>query len=393
MKNNINDLLKAALTPMDVPGNKLNEQLLGQIKERKSMTGKKSYNRKRIPMAVLVAACVLILGSITAVAAYRYLNPAQVAAELKDESLEKAFQSEGALLVNETQESGGYRITLLGSVAGKNISEYLEQDGAGELKADRIYSVVAIEHVDGTPMPETSSEEYGKEAFYVSHYIQGLDPEKYSLMSMGGGYSEFVKDGVAYRVLEMDNIEMFADRRIYVGVSSGIFYDQNAYIYDESTGEICRNENYNGVNALFILPLDANKADPDAAAAYLENFENPQDEQEELLERTPEDVSADEFMEKLTSENLKEYARPIESTTQTCVPDKDGAFDYSYKVDGVEGEGTAWTDVLFPDGETGVCRIDGCDYCGNGLKGLYIHIFTLNEDGTVTYTVYSPIVE
>lgn len=393
MKNNINDLLKAALTPMDVPRNELNEQLLGQIKERKSMTGKNYYNKKRIPMAVLVAACVLILGSITVVAAYRYLNPAEVAAELKDESLEKAFQSEGALLVNETQESGGYRITLLGSVAGKNISEYLEQDGAGNLKADRIYTVVAIEHVDGTPMPETGSEEYGKEAFYVSHYIQGLDPDKYSLMSMGGGYSEFVKDGVAYRVLEMDNIEMFADRGIYVGVSSGIFHDSDAYIYDESTGEIRRNENYNGVNALFILPLDANKADPDAAAAYLEKLQNPQDEQEEPLERTPEDASVDEFMDKLTSENLKEYAQPIESTTQTCVPDKDGAFSYSYKVDGVEGEGTAWTKELFPDGITGVCRIGGYDYSEDGLKSLHIYIYTLNEDGTVTFTIYSPIVE
>lgn len=73
--------------------------------------------------------------------------------------------------------------------------------------------------------------------------------------------------------------------------------------------------------------------------------------------------------------------------------DKDGAFSYSYKVDGVEGEGTAWTKELFPDGITGVCRIGGYDYSEDGLKSLHIYIYTLNEDGTVTFTVYSPIVE
>lgn len=393
MKSNLNDLLKTALTPMDVPGNELNEQLLGQIKERKNMAKKNSYHKKRIPVAVLVAACVMVLGSITAVAAYRYLSPAGVAAELEDDSLEKAFQSEKAVLINETQESGGYRITLLGSVAGKNISKYLEQDGNGNLKADRIYTVVAIEHADGSPMPDTSSDEYGKESFYVSHYIHGLDPNQYSLMSMGGSYFEFVKDGVAYRVLEMDNIEMFADRGIYVGVSSGSFYDSNAYLYDESTGEIHRNESYKGVNALFVLPVDVSKANPDAASAYLEKLRNSWNEEEEPLEKTSEDILVDEFMEKLTSENLKEYAQPIESTTQTCVPDKDGAFSYSYKVDGVEGEGTAWTKELFPDGITGVCRIGGYDYSEDGLKSLHIYIYTLNEDGTVTFTIYMPIME
>ena len=46
------------------------------------------------------------------------------------------------------------------------------------------------------------------------------DPNKYSIMTMGGSYSEFVRGGIQYRILETDNIEMFADRGIYVGVTS-----------------------------------------------------------------------------------------------------------------------------------------------------------------------------
>ena len=93
-------------------------------------------------MAACVAACVVAMGSITAVAAYRYLSPKEVAAELEDKKLEQAFLSEDAVFVNETQESGGYRITLLGSVAGKNISDYLSKDESNKVNEDKIYTVV-----------------------------------------------------------------------------------------------------------------------------------------------------------------------------------------------------------------------------------------------------------
>ena len=102
-------------------------------------------------------------------------------------ALRKAFLSKDAILVNETQESGGYKVTLLGSVAGKSISNFMETNDYGEVLDNRIYTVVAIERADGTPMPDTSSDDYGKEEFYVSHYICGLDPNVYSLMCMGGG--------------------------------------------------------------------------------------------------------------------------------------------------------------------------------------------------------------
>ena len=71
--NSMDELLKSALTPTDMPHEKLNDQILWKVKEGESMS-----SRKRIPAAI-IATGVLLLSSVTAMAAYHYLSPAQVA--------------------------------------------------------------------------------------------------------------------------------------------------------------------------------------------------------------------------------------------------------------------------------------------------------------------------
>lgn len=393
MRNRMDELLRAALAPTEVPSDRLNDRILHKAKENRQMSEKRSY-RRSIPAAVIAAACILVLGSGTVLAAYHYLSPAEVAAEGEDSALEKAFLSDGAIYVNETQESGGYKVTLLGSVAGRNISDFIgEENGVPE--DDRMYTVVAIERADGSPMPETSSDAYGDMAFYASHYIRGLDPNRYSIMSMGGGYSDHVRDGILYRLLEMDNLEMFADRGIYVGVCTGTFYDAEAYHYAESTGEMSRNENYGGVNALFQLPVDKSKADPEAAAKYLEEFERMMDgsaESEEPIEKDATDLAVEDFMQLLTPENIDEYAEPIESTRQTCrIEDGMAVASYDLGDDGA-GEVFGWVETLFPDGEPGMSESFSYSYSvgGDGRVDLQIETYTLNEDGSVTFVLYRP---
>lgn len=394
MKNNIDELLKLSLAPSQTPDESLNRRVLYRIeaKERKMMNKKMS---KRKAYTAVAGLCTLLLASVTAYAAYKYLTPAEVADETGNTALANAFLGDDAVWVNETQTCGDYCITLLGSVAGRNISDYLSSEN-GSIKDDRIYTVVAIGHADGAPMTPTSSDDYGKEPFYVSHYIKGLDPRRYSVMSMGGGYTAFVKDGVEYRILEMDNLEIFADRGIYVGVSSGSFYDAGAYNYDESTGEITRNDSYNGVNALFTLPVDPAKADPAAAAAYLEQFEEKMNgsgsadvPDEENIPETYSD--ADAFMEKLTPENLDEYAAPAEYTRMVCTPNADGMITYGWRLENGAGSENqeARVDWLFPDDRTGNVLIGGWSHSGS-LDTLNIEVFTLNEDGTVTFVIYQP---
>lgn len=396
MKKRIDFLLEQALAPTELPKQELNDQILRRVKERQDMKKKQVRHMRRIPAAALITACILVLCSSTAFAVYKYLSPAEVATETNDKALQNAFLSEDAILVNETQESGGFKVTLLGSVAGKKISDFLAEDGAGQISDDRIYTVVAIERADGTPMPDTSTDEYGKEDFYVSHYIRGLDPGVYSVMSMGGGYTACVRNGVQYRILDMENIEMFADKGIYVGVNSGTFYDMGAFVYNAETGEMRRNENYAGVNALFQLPVDVNKADSAAAQAYLEAFEDAMNTPDEPIEKDETDLSVEAYMEKLTPENLDEYAVPIESTRQICqIGTIDGkkCVEYAYEIENGEkggGSGKIPIDWLFPDNRTGMSDSIGYSYSEDGLADLRIEVFILNEDGTVTFVVYQP---
>lgn len=384
MKDNMDKLLKISLTPMNAPSEQLNAQVLQRVKERKNM-----HYKKRISAAVLAAAATLLLGSVTVVAARRYLSPSEIAAETNDDTLKNAFMGEDAVLVNETQECGGYRVTLLGSVAGKRISDYLATDDTGAIEEDKIYTVVAIEHADGTPMVDTSSDEYGKEDFYASHYIRGLNPNQYSIMSMGGGYSAVVRDGIQYRIMEMDNIEMFADKDIYVGVSEGTFYDMDAYCYDENSGDISRNPNYDGLNALFTLPIDKNKGNPTAAEAYLEALHASWNTPSAPPEQDASDLAVEEFMKQLTSENLDEYASPIESTRKVYTPDNEGLVFYEYDLGEDGGSGSGFYEVT-SETPTEMYQINGYCYSQDGLQSLRINVFVLNEDGTVTYVLYQP---
>ena len=243
-------------------------------------------------------------------------------------------------------------------------------------------------------MPDTSSDAYGEEQFFVSPYVRGLDPVRYNAVTMGGGYSEFVQDGVMYRLVQTDNVEMFADRGIYIGVSSGTFYDVNAYRYDEDSGEMTRNDGYGGANALFVLPVDASKADPEAAAAsaarWEEELSGSGGEDEETVPEAP--TEAGVFMEKLTPENLDEYAAPVEYTRMVCTPDADGMISYGYRMESGAGSANqrARVDWIFPEDREGDVKIGAWSCSDDDLSTLVIEVFTLREDGSVEYVIYQP---
>ena len=108
-----------------------------------------TMNRKffRRP-AVLAAVIAVLIISVSAAAVL--LSPSQVAEEVNDPLLAEAFQSEGAVLLNESVESEGYRITLSGLVSGAGLSRWAE-----DAEEDRTYAVVSLAAVDGTPLRHT----------------------------------------------------------------------------------------------------------------------------------------------------------------------------------------------------------------------------------------------
>lgn len=197
-----------------------------------------------------------------------------------------------------------------------------------------------------------------------------------------------------YRMMEMDNIEIFADKGIYVGVSSGTFYDAQAYRFDEGSGEISPNTGYQGVNALFTLPVDKSKADSAAAEAYLKELRAEWDTPAQgsydfqMGKSNASDLAVEEFMSKLTAENLDEYAAPVESTRMVLTPDKEGMVTGSYELEnGAAGGSAFWVTSEIKAGEY---QIGGYSYSEKALADLVIDVYVLNEDGTVTYVVYRP---
>ena len=388
MKRDYDEVLKQALTPNVEPDFWLNQKILCQVREEKRVE-KKKY--KRIPAVVLTAALVLGVGSMTTVAAWKYLMPNEVAEKVRDEKLAEAFRSEDAVFVNETQSYGGYHVTFLGIVSGEALTEQIQVTN-GSLRADQSHIVVAIENADGTPMPDTSEDAFGELEFLVSPFIKGYNPVDYNAFFFGGGHTDIVEDGVLYRIMECDNVEIFADQGLYLGVIDNTFYQREAYLYDEVTGEITRNEAYDGLNALFQLPIDVAKADPVAAKVYMETLFDENEDDWSDVEKTTEELEVEEWIAKLTPENIEELAVLVEHTVQVLTVDENGMLNVApYEVEGRGGSGGCSISERWAFQDVGYGMTDQFGYSHSGtLDTLLVETFTKNEDGTYTFAVYIP---
>ncbi len=340
----LEELLKAALTLEMEPGEEVNRQILQSWKERNVMTKQK---RKSWKVAIAAAACVMLTG-VTVGAAVHYLNAVELAEEMGNDTITAAFRGENAMYFDEAKESGDYRVTLLGITTGDRLVESDLSEAAPELGST--YAALAIERIDGTPMPNTSDDAYGDLEFFISPLIQGLTPWHYNIAGgICGGYSDTVKNGVLYRIIECDDIMMFADRTLYLCVSDTTFYDTMAYNYDEASGVISPNESYEGMNLLFTLPIDPSRADPAAAAAYLSVMEdkwNPEDGDEADTEASgsePWEAEAQELCDQITEQieqGKKEEALAGASKMEEAqLTLKNGRYEYTYEESTEESDG------------------------------------------------------
>jgi hypothetical protein len=228
------------------------------------------FRIKRSVSAAAVVAVLLIFTTATAIAAWYFLNPSDVAENVGDHALSATFSGETAVNVNASVTSGDYIFTFLAIASGRDIADR-QYYSNGELKSDRTYAVLAIQKADGTPFDRQNA--YIDTSFFVSPLIKGTNPAMVNIASMDGGYADNVADGVLYRIIECDNVEMFADRGLYLAVcTGGLFYNGDAFILDERTGEITADPNFGGASAVFDLPLDPQLADPVEAERYLKNL-------------------------------------------------------------------------------------------------------------------------
>ncbi len=230
--------------------------LRGAVAERNSMNSKKLIT---VFVSVLLAV-VLLAGTVYA--AVRLLTPSQVAEGIGDPKLAAAFESDDAVIINETKQAGDYNVTLMGFVSGRNLS------GIDNIDTSYSYVCVAIERTDGTPLTIADGVD-----IFISPLVSGYQPWCVNLFSLSNGANGYVDNGVYYMLYTLETLEMFADREVALYVYSGrMAPGADIFSFNEESGAINYNPDYRGVRVKFDLPLDASEADPEAARQHLESF-------------------------------------------------------------------------------------------------------------------------
>lgn len=350
----MDELLKQNLLSDCGPDESLNASILEKAKETQTM----KHKTFRSGAAAAAAIAILAVGSVSAYAAYRYLTPSQVADEIMDGgALAKAFESKDAVLVNETQKTAGYDITLMGLVSGKDLMPVAPEDSLDGISKEKTYAVLAIAKEDGSPMPGMQDDDY--QIFCASALVKGKSFMDVNNGTLNAGAYAFEQDGVQYQILECDNLEIFANIGVYVGVVESFGQESHAFTMDKETGEYRVNESYDGMKALFTIPLDKSKADDAAAEKFFQEIEAE---------------DAQEFLKQHAEVYFRE-TYTLNENEGLCVQTNAGEAEYD-------------KDTL--PKEAGVETVSAFSSDGT-LAGTFGDSITKNEDGTYTYTVYRPI--
>lgn len=388
----IDALLKSCLHTEQKPDDALHQKVMQKWKEQSNMKKRKFYK------AAAAAAAILLASTLSVGAAVRFFTPKEAAEELGGTKIADLFESDEAVLINETQEGGQYAYTLLGLTEGKNLLQ-LDEDGS-YLEKDAFYAVVAVSHKDGSDLSLDEFQE-SENGHFISPLIQGLEPWMYNIASMNGGYSEMGKDGIVYRMINCDKIGYFADRQLYLCISDTTFYDNDAYDYDEKSGIITRNVDYEGTNLLFDLPIASSRANADLAENYLKELEEEWNPDAEESAESGEDSETDTGIGNpsaradyaLYQETLNSAPEELENvltnlgmtvTDRQTVEKKDDRYCFEQKLE----DGLSNQIIFYTDGfENGIA--ESCEYSESETEAeLLIEVAQLQEDGTAICTFY-----
>ncbi len=266
---------------------------------------------------VAAAAAAVLLLTVSVFAVWSLLRASDVAETFENHALSAAFESAGAIEINQSVTSGGYIFTLLGIVSGEDLSENVSFNEGIALK-DRTYAALAIRRADGEPMT-------GEESFFSTPLIKGLKPWQFNAASMNGGYSQTVIDGVLYRIDECDTVAVFADRGLYFGITTDMFIDNRTFVYNEETGEVTVNPAFDGASALFDLPIDLSLADAEKAEDYIKKI-------------TGDTVTSDageKRAERPVTDTNQEWADAeiVAATVRELTLKEDGTYSFSYSTE------------------------------------------------------------
>lgn len=204
-----------------------------------------------VVLALTVPAC--------AFAGFRLLSAGDTALLMDDEELAKAFNTKENRVI--TVEDGEYAISLIGLVSGEDFKKSGCMADEAEQKMfsreEMTYVAIAIQRRDGVPI-----ESFDEADFYMTMLIEGKDPMQWNSATFGNSYRGMLNNGVLYYITECDRIQAFADHKLYVAVIEGVISPgREAINFDDISGNISLNPDYNKAHALFEAEIDPSKAD------------------------------------------------------------------------------------------------------------------------------------
>lgn len=387
-RNNINTLLERNLKSEYEPSAELNQRVLQLVKEKKMNQNK---SRRLRPMAAAVAVtAILAIGGVTGYAAYKYLQPSQVAIEtFENDKLANAFQGENVVETSQQISQNGYTFTLLGLTSGKGLTDQFDITNE-EIKETESYAVIAIENADGTKM----SEENSISDFLVTPLIGDQNPWEVNIFGLNGFATQIVRDGIYYRIIGCSDLNMFADRGVYIAVCNDMSDLRQGYEVDKISNTISAIDDYNGLNVVFKLPLDIKNADHAKADQILEQLLNPESDmtsEDSDLEVIYADMNQDvaDWFRRLdagmSGNDVYSKCKMIEGTEITIFLNKEGVYKYPEDSDRV---------LVYIEKEQVNMNGDWqvSDYsASNTIDSIRIGMVKYNDNGTLTYAEFCPV--
>ena len=224
----------------------------------KSAAERKEKRVMKKPVKILVAAVLAVaVLSVTAFAISELLSARDVAEKLGENYVAESFDRQD--FTPETVTDKGYTVSFLGVVKGGRFE-------AENIKADCSYFVVSVASADGSALSLVDGNPLG-----MSVIIEGYPAWKINTWSLNTNATGTEENGVLYYLYECENLEIFADKNVYLAVYEG-FVPGLDIINMKENGEFEFVKTYSGFKAMFKLPLDPSKADPEAANELLKEY-------------------------------------------------------------------------------------------------------------------------
>jgi len=278
----------------DVPG-EFHERVSATLKVLETQEKHINIKKERVktmklrkPILIAAVLALTLALSVTAYALVSLLTPAEVAKEMEQDKLADAFENDGTdidetIISNDDENYIGYSITLHGLVSGENLNEYRDY---ADIKSDETYIMVSLAHEDGSPIIYGPQPDGSLKHFFFAVLFEGYRPWMFSSWHFGSGGAGFEKDGIYYNMYQVDeNIEIFANRKVYLAIWDSELImcpvterskatGPNSDVFKINTdGTIEFADEFEKAHAMFVLPLDPAKANPEKVQQLLEELD------------------------------------------------------------------------------------------------------------------------